>query len=219
MYYTIYQITNLINSKTYIGKHITKDINDSYMGSGKLLRAAINKYGIENFKKQILYVFETEDEMNSKERELVTEEFCLREDTYNLCVGGHGGFSYINRSGINVDIIEQRKINPSIITKAAVNGGRRKKWLMENDNGHRQESIKKISQGLKKYYKTKEGHFLGKTHSKETKKKMSESKKGKVNGNKNSQYGTMWITNDIENKKIKKEDNIPKGWYKGRKIQ
>lgn len=34
---------------------------------------------------------------------------------------------------------------------------------------------------------------------------------------KNSQYGTMWITNGRENKKIKKDvDNIPDGWYKGR---
>lgn len=154
MYYTIYQITNLVNNKTYIGKHITKDINDSYMGLGKLLRVAITKYGIENFTKEILFLLETEEEMNLKERELVTEEFCLRKDTYNLCVGGQGGVSYINRSGINVDIIEQRKRNPLIINKAAVNVGR-KKWLMENDNSHIQESIKKISQGLKNIIKLK----------------------------------------------------------------
>ena len=33
---------------------------------------------------------------------------------------------------------------------------------------------------------------------------------------KNSQYGTMWINNGTTNKKIKKEETIPKGWYKGR---
>lgn len=38
-------------------------------------------------------------------------------------------------------------------------------------------------------------------------------------GKDNSQYGTMWITDGINNKKIKKDvDFIPDGWYKGRKI-
>lgn len=38
-------------------------------------------------------------------------------------------------------------------------------------------------------------------------------------GIKNGSYGTMWITNGIENKKIKKDvDTIPEGWYKGRII-
>ena len=58
-------------------------------------------------------------------------------------------------------------------------------------------------------------------HSNESKKKMSDSKKGTCLGNKNSQFGTCWITKDNENKKIKKEEldqyvNI--GWSKGRII-
>jgi hypothetical protein len=55
MYYLIYKITNLINNKIYIGKHITKDKNDDYMGSGKLITRAIEKYGLENFKKEIIF--------------------------------------------------------------------------------------------------------------------------------------------------------------------
>lgn len=57
----------------------------------------IAKYGIENFKKEILFVFDNEVDMNAKEKELVT----ICEQSYNLCPGGNGGFSYINESGIN----------------------------------------------------------------------------------------------------------------------
>tara|TARA_R110000803_G_scaffold26329_1_gene62425 strand:- start:289 stop:918 length:630 start_codon:yes stop_codon:yes gene_type:complete len=91
MKYTIYKTTNLINNKIYIGKHQTENINDSYYGSGKALKASIKKHGKENFKKEILFVFDTELEMNDKEVELITEEFVSRTDTYNMGVGGEGG--------------------------------------------------------------------------------------------------------------------------------
>ena len=74
MYYTIYKTTNLINGKIYIGKHQTSNLNDSYLGSGKGIKNAVKKYGRENFRKDILFVFESEKEMNAKEKELITEE-------------------------------------------------------------------------------------------------------------------------------------------------
>ena len=55
--------------------------------------------------------------------------------------------------------------------------------------------------------------MLGKNHSTETKEKISKAQLGI----KNSQYGTMWITNGLESKKIKKDEQIPEGWNRGRK--
>jgi hypothetical protein len=98
VFYTIYKTTNKINGKIYIGKHQTKDPNDSYLGSGKLLNCAIEKYGVENFEKEILFAFDNEDEMNAKEAELITEDFIKEDTNYNLCPGGQGGFGYINDS-------------------------------------------------------------------------------------------------------------------------
>ncbi len=220
MFYTIYQITNVINGKVYIGKHQTKDLNDGYMGSGKHLKRAQSKHGIENFKKEILFQFDNENDMNTKEAELVTEEFCLREDTYNLCVGGNGGFSYINLNQIR-NGFEKTMADNVIKSKALIAGevGRRtQRSLRENDQEWVSDVAQKKSLSLKETFKAGH-HWSGKTHSDETKKKIAEANR-KMTGDKNSQFGLMWITNGQENKKIKKDvDIIPEGWYKGRKIK
>lgn len=95
-YYCLYQITNLVNNKIYIGVHKTADLNDSYIGSGKLIRAAIKKYGRSQFKKEILETFSSEEEMIAREIAVVTEEFCARHDTYNVMPGGKFGSAIRN---------------------------------------------------------------------------------------------------------------------------
>lgn len=90
MKHIIYQISNTVNGKIYIGAHSTENINDSYMGSGIAIRQAIKKYGIESFAKDILHVFDTREEMYEKEREIVSLDFVNRPDTYNMGVGGRG---------------------------------------------------------------------------------------------------------------------------------
>ena len=67
-YHYIYKITNLINDKIYIGQHTTSNLDDGYMGSGKILIRAIKKYGVENFRKEIQGFYEDIDELNYMER-------------------------------------------------------------------------------------------------------------------------------------------------------
>lgn len=213
LHYIIYKITNLANEKIYIGKHQTRDLDDNYLGSGKLLKRAIDKYGVENFCKEILHVFDNEADMNAKEAELVTEEFVLQESNYNLCVGGQGGWSYVNRLGKSTNTFE----NDVIQRKASRAGNDKKKQLFESDAGWVDSYKKAMSKSQKRRFETQPGTFTGRTHSSETKKLISQTSKGKCVGKKNSQFGTCWITNGTQNKKISKTDAIPNGWRLGRK--
>lgn len=90
--YYIYITTNLINGKQYIGKHIG-EINDDYLGSGIEIHRAINKYKKENFKKDILYIASSEEEMNEKEKYYISLYNAVEDNNfYNIANGGQGGY-------------------------------------------------------------------------------------------------------------------------------
>ncbi len=205
MYYTIYKITNKLNGKFYIGKHKTKNLDDGYMGSGKLIKRAIKKHGVENFKKEILHIFETESEMNEAEKQLIV----IGEGSYNLCPGGEGGFGYINENGLST---LNRLSHESEMKRRASLSIHRKKVIASGDLNW--QLLQQLSAPARNA-KYPLGTFKDKKHSNETRQKMSEKAKERTS-EKNSQYGTMWITNGLSNKKIKKIDKIPEMWYKGR---
>ena len=91
-YHYFYKITNLINGHFYYGVHNTKNLDDGYMGSGVRLQIAYKKYGIENFKKEILKYFDTKEEAFEYEAEVVNETLINDNNCYNLSPGGKGGF-------------------------------------------------------------------------------------------------------------------------------
>lgn len=198
MKYTIYQITNKVNGKVYIGKHQTKDPYDDYMGSGKLIQAAIKKYGADQFEKKVLHVFDNEEDMNAKEADLVTPEFVKEDTNYNLCPGGQGGWGYINStdlrtSGHSEDMYKR--------VSATLSGRSNPEVSVRNKRLHEEGKLSAPN-------------WTGRTHTEETKAKL---RRPKNQGKANSQFGTMWITNGEEARKIKKTDPIPDGWKKGRR--
>lgn len=204
-HYLVYQITNLVNQKIYIGIHTTRDIDDGYMGSSVYLKRSIEKYGIENFKREILFDFESAKEMIDKEREMVDEDFVSRNDTFNINLGG-GSFYFVNINGLNN--------SPAHIAK----------MKMHYANPIFKEKFKlSVSDGLKRVnfnHKT----FLGKSHSEETKKRIGEKTSKIQQGEGNSQFGTCWI-HHLELKISKKIKNneldsfLSEGWIKGRKMK
>jgi hypothetical protein len=210
-YYYIYKITNLVNNKYYVGVHKTSDLNDVYMGSGKVIKDAIKKYGIDNFKKDILEYFEDSESMYAREKEIVTDKFLLREDTYNLRRGGTGGFDFINKNNINNKSQNCNKGGESLAKRLQNDD-----ILLKKYKNHGSNLFKKLhAEGKFRY-----DNFKGCQHSEETKIKIGESNKVHQLGVNNSQYGTCWIYHElIGNKKIKKDflpEYIEQGWIKGR---
>ena len=215
MFYLIYKITNTLNHKVYVGSHKTKDKDDGYMGSGKYLLRAIKKHGIEKFTKEILFEFENAAEMYAKEAELVNEDFLVEENTYNLKLGGFGGFDYLNTSGKNLY---------GNNGKTGFGGENLRKSITKDrmiKQGRYDEYLQKISDAIKTGYaagRIRNG-FLNKEHTSETKRLIGEQSSLRETGSGNSQFGTMWITDRVINKKIKKTDTIPRGWTAGRTIR
>lgn len=91
-YHYFYKITNTINNHFYYGVHNTDDLNDGYMGSGVRLHKAYKKYGVENFKKEILKFFDSAEEAFDFEESFVNETLVYDKNCYNLQCGGKGGF-------------------------------------------------------------------------------------------------------------------------------
>lgn len=213
MFYTIYKTTNIINNKIYIGQHKTLYLDDNYLGSGVALHRAIRKYGIDNFIKEYLFIFDNEEDMNNKEIELVSEEFIKEDTNYNLMLGGsNGGWNYVNENGLAGKFIEHTKESRLLISESI------KKRLI-NNIGYREKHLINLKQMRKNLdIKYPNGTFYGRTHTEETKAKM---RKPKNIGKENPQYGMMWIYSVIEckNKRINKNEVIPEGWYKGRKMK
>ncbi len=203
-YHYIYKTTNLKNGKYYVGMHSTDNLEDGYLGSGKRLRRSLNKYGKENFKFEILEFLPDRLSLKEREKELVNEELIKDSLSMNLTIGGEGGFSLeqqkenAKKSNNKQRIL--RETNPDWVEKVREN----------KSNGHKLAYEK----GRKKVLP----NWKGKFHTIESKIKMSEVKKGKYEGENNPSYGTCWITNGKENKKIHRGDLIPDGWKLGRKI-
>jgi len=220
MFYYLYKITNLLNNKIYIGVHKTKNVNDGYMGSGKKLLIAIKKYGIHNFKKDILEFFHDEKSMYEKEKEYVTEEFLSRKDIYNIRIGGYGGFDHINKIATKEDKAKAGMLgyyasvlsnNRYIFNKEDYIKGREAfKNKRKNDSEFNKQWLEN----------NKKARDLANSLESIEKRKKSFDRIDHQKGEKNSQFGTCWIYNDKHNKKIKNDEldsYLKLGYVKGRK--
>ena len=187
--YYVYKTTNLINQKIYIGKHKGFP-DDSYLGSGKILKQAIKKYGIEKFFKEILVVCKDNQEANYWEKYYIAEFNSFQPYGYNISKGGDWG-----------DILTYNPNRDEIIQKISNSSTRRGAHLKQDFPNHSKAiserntkyckgktleemyGVKKAQQLRQHYSEIRKGSgnsFYGKHHTKETIQKIKEANRGKV---------------------------------------
>lgn len=207
MFHYVYQITNNINGKKYIGKHSSKTLDNNYYGSGSLIKKAIKKYGKENFSKEVIKILETSEEAYRYEENLILEKLVSKDPMYyNISMQGSGG-----RHGNSLSEEHKRKISLKITGRKHTDEAKRKIGDSKRGKSNWHKGQKRSDESRKKLSIAKTGVKLTEEH----KKNIS-----KVNmGDKNPNFGKMWITDKILNKKINKTDPIPDGWTKGRSFK
>lgn len=91
----VYKTTNKLNGRYYIGQDSKND--PTYLGSGLLIIQAIEKYGKDNFQKDIIDYCASKEELNEKEKYWIQKLKAQQRNVgYNIADGGSGGdvFSY-----------------------------------------------------------------------------------------------------------------------------
>lgn len=209
-FYIVYKTTNTINNMYYIGVHITEDIDDGYIGSGRDILKAIKTFGKECFKREILHVYTTEEHGNEnakslmydKERELITEKQTKDPMCYNRIIGGQGtGHICMKDTTYIVKDNEVKKVKKDEIKKFLKNGYQQKypyeprKWVTKNNAS---EAV--YLHELENYLKN--GWILGRGRSMTS--------------------NTVWVTKNNLSKMIKKNElqqYLNNGYVQGRNIQ
>lgn len=202
----IYKTIDTRNNNFYVGMHSTDDLNDGYIGSGTRLKHLIHKHGKDIFTFEILEFLPNRHLLKIREQEIITQDFLLVEKCMNLKPDGSGGFK-----------------NKEHQFKCSQAAGIKHREKMINDEEYRKKISQQTSESNKIRYirgdiKSWKDTFnwTGKKHSEDTKIKIGKINSIKQKGENNSQFGTCWITNGMENKKIKNTETVPLGWKLGR---
>jgi len=136
----IYKVTNLCNNKIYIGKRLRSTFDDKYYGSGSLIRAAVEYYGKENFKIEILEEIDDLSILDAKEIYWIDFYNSTNPDIgYNISKGGRKN-DFLSAN--NVHTIFNDEIQ--IILEYKRTCGKKKKVKESIDKIDTNESDKKI---------------------------------------------------------------------------
>lgn len=152
MYHYIYKTTCIVTGKFYFGMHSSDRLDDGYKGSGKILNRSIKKYGIAAHITEIISYHPDRKTLKQAERAIITESLLKNPSCMNLKIGGEGGGQKgVTRSSATIE--RMRKARLKLLSEG---------WTPSDS------SIEKMKSKLR-----------GRKHTLETKRKMSESRKGR----------------------------------------
>jgi group I intron endonuclease len=188
----VYITTNLINGKQYVGDHSCDDLEkDNYLGSGKTtLLPAIEKYGRENFKREILEFFPTKQEAFDAQEKYINEYNTLSPNGYNISPkGGHGCKDCWSEQSKNKLIGHPNWLkHQTPESRAKISKNNAKTMLGKHHSNEAKEKNRNAHLGKIPWNKGKKGAQIAWNKRKrgvsdETRKKLSESHKGKPHPN------------------------------------
>ncbi len=210
VYGYIYQITNLVSDKVYVGqtvcpieKRFAQHINNALRGNKSFLYDAIRKYGAVNFSLTLLERCFSSEEMNGYEIKYIEQYGSFRRG-YNMTLGGRGtpGHEASNpwnkgKKGVQVAWNKGKKMGQNFRDKCSKAKMGHKPWNkglpkeMQPNYGktfsnERRKNISESQRGRTLSEEQKENLRainLGKKHSPETRRKMSEAQSGENNAN------------------------------------
>jgi len=221
MYGYIYETTNLVNGKKYIGQKKSNKFTN-YLGSGKIICQAIKKYGKENFEVKLIEECISQEHLNEKEIYWIDFYNAVENKKYyNISFGGSSPMKYRKHTEEHKQKISEglKKSNHPLHGSHHSEETKKKMSNSWNYEKHFNDEIrKKRSNSLS----GEKNPFYGKCHSEETKKKMSKKKNiSEETKLKRLEYlkNRKLINNGLLNKYIMKEEidiYLNNGWFIGR---
>lgn len=197
MYGYIYETTNIVNGKKYIGqKKSDIFLKEEYLGSGKHLKQAIAYYGRDKFKVRLVEICNSREELNEREIFWIAD---LRDRLpskmiYNIAIGGGVIFSGESFSDEHKNNLSKSHLGKKVskdtrlkISKSVKGRKLSKEWRNKISAGNKGKVIsEKQKSRISKANKGKTPWNKGKSriYSEETRRKMSEAKRGKSSWNK-----------------------------------
>lgn len=200
----IYKTTNNIDGKIYVGMHRVADnkFDEKYLGSGKHLKYAINKYGEENFSCEIIEWCETEEKLCEREIFWIRELNAMDKSIgYNMKEGGIGGWN-IDVAGVNNPMYGVHRYgsdNPNYRNTRSAESRAKQSASIAKNGGHHGER----------------NPMYGRKHSKEAREKMSKVHKGQPGillgrkGKDHPSFGLHWWCDGVNPPVKSKEQPTP----------
>lgn len=197
--------------------HSTDNLQDGYIGSGKLLWRSIKKYGAEQHVCEVLEHLLSREALRLRETQLVNDKLLQDPMCMNLAVGGEGGWEHVNA------LLTQEHYQCAGLLGAHATA--KSYWSTIAARKKRSEDLKAdYASGARRASGCSLRHAEMTERAKQpqaiSRRKATYAERKHQQGIANSSFGTRWVHKDGVVKKVKLERldaSIADGWLLGRK--